>query len=64
MLPFTIGLTLAVGFGLLTGSIYGIESLFREPWIMLVLWGLVVGPALMTFATSRPGGLRSGRCDR
>ncbi len=64
MLPFAIGLTLAVGFGLLTGSIYGVESLFSEPWIMLVLWGLVTGPALMTFATSRSRGLRSGRCDR
>ncbi len=44
MLPFAIGLTLAVGFGLLTGSIYGVESLFSEPWIMLVLWGLVDRP--------------------
>jgi hypothetical protein len=64
MLPFAIGLTLAVGFGLLTGSIYGVESLFREPWIMLVLWGLVAGPALMTWANPRSRGLRPGRCDR
>ena len=64
MLPFTIGLTLAAGFGLLAGSIYGVESLFSEPWVMLVLWGLVVGPALMTFANPGSRRMRSGRCDR
>jgi hypothetical protein len=64
MLPFAIGLTLAVGFGLLTGSVYGVETLFSEPWVMLVLWGLVTGPAMMTFAGPRSDALRSRRCDR
>jgi hypothetical protein len=64
MLPFAIGLMLAVGFGLLTGTVYGVESLFSEPWVMLVPWGLVTGPALMAFAGPHFDDKRSRRCDR
>lgn len=64
MLPFAIGLMLAVGFGLLTGAVYGVESLFSEVWVMLVLWGLVTGPALMLFAAPSLDGARSRRRDR
>ena len=64
MLPFAIGVTLAVSFGLLAGSVYGIESLVQEPWVMLVLWGLVTGSGLMTLASPGSAGLPSHRHDR
>lgn len=50
MLPVAIGLSLAGSFALLTGSVYGAEALAREPWIMLVLWGLITGSCLMAIA--------------
>ncbi|MGB5734037.1 MAG: hypothetical protein WBM40_06310 [Thiohalocapsa sp.] len=53
MLPFAIGVMLAAGFGLLAGSVYGVESLIQEPWVILVLWGLVTGSGLMTLASPR-----------
>lgn len=50
MLPVFIGTTLAASFALLTASIYGARALAQEPWIMLVLWGLVTGSCLMAVA--------------
>ena len=47
MLPLLIGLTIAFGFALLTGSVYGLDALAHGSWSVLVLWGLVAGPALM-----------------
>lgn len=47
MLPLSIGLAMAVGFALLTGSIYGLDALAHGGWSVLVLWGLVAGPTLM-----------------
>jgi len=47
MLPLLIGLAIAVGFALLTGSVYGLDALAHGGWSVLVLWGLVAGPALM-----------------
>jgi hypothetical protein len=50
MLPFSIGIAIALGFASLVSSIYGFEQLVRGAWPMLVVWGLVAGPALMFFA--------------
>jgi hypothetical protein len=49
-LPFSIGIAIALGFASLVSSIYGFEQLVRGAWPMLVVWGLVAGPALMFFA--------------
>jgi hypothetical protein len=56
MLPFGIGFTFAVGFALMVGSVYGVDSLLRDPWVLMVLWGLLVGSALMTCANRAPRG--------
>jgi hypothetical protein len=52
MLPLSIGLAMAVGFALLTGSVYGLDALAHGGWSVLVLWGLVAGPALMWLVSS------------
>jgi hypothetical protein len=50
MLPLSIGIVIALGFASLVGSIYGVEQLVQGAWPMLVVWGLIAGPALMSFA--------------
>jgi hypothetical protein len=55
MLPFVIGLSAAFGFALLTGSVYGTDALFSEPWSLMVLWGLVVGSGMMSLAGPNGG---------
>lgn len=50
MLPLSIGILIAFGFAGLAGSIYGFDQLLTGSWLLLVLWGLIAGPALMAFA--------------
>ena len=53
MLPLLIGLSTAAVFGLVTGSIYGVDALVQEPWVVLVFWGLITGSAMMTLVRNR-----------
>jgi hypothetical protein len=52
MLPLSIGIVIAFGFSVLAGSIYGFDEVARGTWPVLVVWGLITGPALM-FVVSR-----------
>lgn len=54
MLPLMIGSSLASGFGLLTGAVYGPDTLFHGAWTFLTLWGLLAGPAMMAAAALDP----------
>jgi hypothetical protein len=38
-------------FGLVTSAVYGPQALAGEPWIVLTLFGLLVGPFLMCLAS-------------
>ncbi len=48
MLPLNLGLSIAVGFALLVGGIYGADALVTSPWAAMVFWGLILGSGLMT----------------
>jgi hypothetical protein len=50
MFPLSIGIAMALGFVSLASSIYGLEHLVQAVWPMLVVWGLLAGPALMFLA--------------
>lgn len=50
MLPLSIGASLALGFVGLTCSVYGCEQLSAGSWPLLVVWGLLAGPAMMLAA--------------
>lgn len=56
MLPLSIGLLIAFGFAGLAGSIYGFNQLLSASWLLLVVWGLIAGPALMMFAAREHNG--------
>lgn len=51
MLPLSIGLAIACGFAALAGATYGFEELLSGSWSILVVWGLIAGPALMLVAS-------------
>lgn len=53
MLPLSIGIAIAVGFAALAGFTYGFDELLSGSWLLLVIWGLIAGPALMFVAGSR-----------
>jgi len=42
MLPILLGLILAMFFGLLSYSVYGLEGLTRYAWIDTVFWSLIL----------------------
>jgi hypothetical protein len=50
MLPLSIGIAIAFGFAALAGSTYGFDELTSGSWPLLVVWGLIAGPALMFVA--------------
>jgi hypothetical protein len=50
MLPFGIGLSIALGFALLAGLVYGPQALVGDAWVLLTLFGLVVGSGLMSLS--------------
>lgn len=55
MLPLSIGIVLALGFVSLTGSVYGFDQFLQGAWPLMVVWGLIAGPALMFAANKRRG---------
>ncbi len=50
MLPLSIGILIAIGFAVLAGSTYGFDEFLSVSWLVLVVWGLIAGPALMLLA--------------
>jgi hypothetical protein len=47
MLPVLIGIAIASAFVALTGWVYGFGQFQDGLWPLLVIWGLIVGPAMM-----------------
>jgi hypothetical protein len=50
MLPVLVGSTLALGFALVSSLVYGPEALVSDTWVVLTLFGLFAGPAMMALA--------------
>ena len=58
MLPFKIGLTMALGFALMTGFVYGPQALVGDAWVWLTLFGLISGSGLMALSGRRASQLQ------
>ena len=49
MLPIIIGSSISVVFSLLVASVYGPEAFAQQPWVGLVIWGVLITSALVSF---------------